>query len=538
MRQTGWSGGLQTLSRGERRLVGALLVAAAGLRLAMAWLPVATLIEKTLPDDAFYYFSIARNLALGRGSSVDGVTPTNGFHPLWAVLLVPAFRWVPGPDLPIHLALTLAALLDTATGWLLFRTVRRAGGGFLGAILASFLYLFHPAVLLQAANGLETALAVFLWAGFFCAYLAVRGRTPLALWFGLGLLGGTAVLARTDSAFLPAFVALDLAWRKRRQAAAALGALALGALIPLTPWIVWNQTTMGTWLQSSGVAIPYIYHEHFRRAVASGTPLLVALWGTLGAAVASGFVAFWQVAGVGAIGWAAAWGATFFYRSRLSRGEGRAVLDTARPFWVPVAAALALLAFHVLWRWYPRAWYFVPLAYAAALTAGPALEEAGHQLRALGERWRRFVPSVVTLLALLMGLQWSRNWPVGLYPWQADFRFAADWAAAALPEGAPIGAFNAGIQGFYGTHTVVNLDGVVDVQAHEAIRKGTLYAYALHRGVRYVIDHRTYVEGMYAPFWGEPLERTLLPVHVLGAEHPLYGPLTVYRLLPSGAAGP
>lgn len=526
------------LAPNERRLLGALLIAGLGIRLAIAWLPVTTLIEKTLPDDAFYYFAIARNLARGKGFSVDGVVPTNGFHPLWAVLLVPAFRWAPGPDLPIHLALTLAALLDTATGWLLFRTVQRAGGRYLGAILASFLYLFHPAVLFQAANGLETALNACLWAGFFYTFLAVRDRDALVPWFGLGLLGGAMVLARTDSAFLVAFVGVALFLRRRSRAAAPMGALALGTCLLVGPWLAWNRAVMGVWLQSSGVAIPYVSHAHFRQALAAGTPLLSALGATLGAALGSGFVAFWQVAGVGAIGWAVAWGVTFFYRSRLPRGGGRAALDAARPSWVPAAATLALLAFHVLYRWYPRAWYFVPLAYAAALAAGPALDEAGRQLCALGEGWRRFIPCVTTLLALLMGLQWSRNWPVGLYPWQADFRFAADWAAGALPPGEPIGAFNAGIQGYYGTHPVVNLDGVVDAAAHEAVREGALHAYALRRGVRYLVDHRAYVEGMYAPFWGQPVGATLEPVRVLGAEHPLYGPLTVYRVLRPAGAGP
>lgn len=521
-----------TLSTGEARLLGALLAAGLAIRLAIAWLPVAILIEKTVPDDAFYYFAIARNLAQGRGFSVDGIVPTNGFHPLWALLLVPAFRWAPGPDLPVHLALTLAALLDTATGWLAFRTVRQVGGRYLAAILASFLYLFNPTVIFQAANGLETALSTFFWAACFHVYLTAWGREERrgAWWFGLGLLAGGMVLARTDAVFLLAFLGLDLLLRLQRRAVRPLGALALGALVPPIPWLAWNRAVMGTWLQTSGVAVPYVHHEHFRRAVAAGTPLLQALEGTLGAAVKSGFVAFWQVAGVGAIGWAVAWGAAFFYRSRLPRGGDRAVLAAARPLWPLAAAALTLLAFHVLYRWYPRPWYFMPLAYAAALAAGPALDEAASRLSALEAGWRRFAPGVAALLALLMGLQWSRNWPVGLYPWQPDFRFAADWAAASLPAETTIGAFNAGIQGYYGAHTVVNLDGVVDAAAHQAMRQGALYAYAARRGVHYVIDHQNYVEQMYAPFWGRPLEETLEPVRVLGATHPLYGPLTVYRL--------
>ncbi|MBC7223787.1 MAG: glycosyltransferase family 39 protein, partial [Anaerolineae bacterium] len=320
-----------SLSGSEARLLGALLVAGLAIRLALAWLPVSVLIEKTLPDDAFYYFAIARNLAQGRGFSVDGVTPTNGFHPLWALLLVPAFRWASGPDLPIHLALTLAALLDVATGWLAFRTVRQAGGRYLAAILAAFLYAFNPAVIFQAANGLETALSTLLWAACFHVYLGARGRAERrgAWWFGLGLLSGLMVLARTDAVFLLAFLGLDLLLRQRERAMAPLAALALGTFVPLVPWLTWNRRVMGTWLQSSGVAVPYVHHEHFRRALAAGTPFLQALGSTLGAAVGSGFVAFWQVAGVATIGWMVAWGAAFFYRSRLAKGGDRAVLQAA-----------------------------------------------------------------------------------------------------------------------------------------------------------------------------------------------------------------
>ena len=42
-----------------------------------------------IQDDAFYYFTIARNVALGEGPTFDGVAPTNGFHPLWLLFLVP-----------------------------------------------------------------------------------------------------------------------------------------------------------------------------------------------------------------------------------------------------------------------------------------------------------------------------------------------------------------------------------------------------------------------------------------------------------------
>jgi hypothetical protein len=34
-------------------------------------------------DDAYYYFKVAQNISEGKGSTFDGINPTNGYHPLW-----------------------------------------------------------------------------------------------------------------------------------------------------------------------------------------------------------------------------------------------------------------------------------------------------------------------------------------------------------------------------------------------------------------------------------------------------------------------
>ena len=52
------------------------------------------LIRDVNSDDSFYYFQIARNLAAGQFSTFDGgITQTNGYHPLWLLLITP-FYWV------------------------------------------------------------------------------------------------------------------------------------------------------------------------------------------------------------------------------------------------------------------------------------------------------------------------------------------------------------------------------------------------------------------------------------------------------------
>lgn len=43
---------------------------------------------RTFPDDAMFYFTIARNIYSGSGSTIDGISRTNGYHPLWMIVLV------------------------------------------------------------------------------------------------------------------------------------------------------------------------------------------------------------------------------------------------------------------------------------------------------------------------------------------------------------------------------------------------------------------------------------------------------------------
>ena len=76
------------------------------------------------PDNPFqaWLFTIAHNLAQGHGATFDGLYVTNGFHPLWQLLLVPLFAFFrDDPFTPIRAALSLSLLLDLASATLLAR---------------------------------------------------------------------------------------------------------------------------------------------------------------------------------------------------------------------------------------------------------------------------------------------------------------------------------------------------------------------------------------------------------------------------------
>ena len=92
----GGGGGARALRNGLFLLfLGSILAYAA----SFAWymldrFDLVNLLRDVNGDDSFYYFQIARNLAEGKFSTFDGgITRTNGYHPLWVLLIAP-FYWV------------------------------------------------------------------------------------------------------------------------------------------------------------------------------------------------------------------------------------------------------------------------------------------------------------------------------------------------------------------------------------------------------------------------------------------------------------
>ncbi len=113
----------------EKHFPRAHLAAILGLglliRLAIVSASTTTLIQKTMPDDAFYYPSIARHMATGGSVSMDGLNQTNGFQPLSLLLISPLHMLLPtDPDLPVRLILAITAIIDVSSAIFTYKLVR------------------------------------------------------------------------------------------------------------------------------------------------------------------------------------------------------------------------------------------------------------------------------------------------------------------------------------------------------------------------------------------------------------------------------
>ncbi len=506
------------------------------LRLLIAWTGVETLVQKTLADDGYYYFVIARHVAQGLGPTVDGVTLTNGFHPLWALLIVPIFAaWPAPPDLPIHLSLSLAALLDTATAWLGYRTVRMVTGSRKAALVSGLFYALNPMTIMESGNGLETALSTCLMALCFLWWVRIGRRkgNPRMAHAVLGLLAGLMVLARTDSIFLFGLMLLVMGGHVKREGVASLLTTALVFAVTLLPWLAWNQLTFGTVIQSSGVALPYVSHYFVRQALAQGAPLTTVLNHFVWPVINLSFHLLWQYSGLGWTALIVLWGTLRFFRPRLAKAHRPDILAVWRPFALAVLAAALVLGFHTFYRLYPRSWYYVPMTWAVSLLVGPTLARVSAALRPI-TRWGRATEGlVVGGLLLVFALQGMKTWRAGFYPWQIDMYRAAQWVAENTAPSDVIGAFNAGLQAYHSGRTVVSLDGVTNPDAFRAIREKRLLAYARQRGIRYIVDYEAYIRNTYGPFMGPGYPEQLKLAETLSPPHPAYGPVVVYALSPA-----
>src|SRR5687768_648390 len=90
-------------------------------------------------DDAYYYFKVAQNIAEGHGSTFDGINPTNGYHPLWALICIPIFALARFDlILPLRILLLVLSGLSVATGILLYRLIGKVFAPAIGAMAALF----------------------------------------------------------------------------------------------------------------------------------------------------------------------------------------------------------------------------------------------------------------------------------------------------------------------------------------------------------------------------------------------------------------
>jgi dolichyl-phosphate-mannose-protein mannosyltransferase len=476
-------------------------------------------------DDMFYYFVLVREAVRHGVASSDGLRPTNGFHPLYFLVLRAIYPALPESALP-GAALAFLAVCHGVTCLVLWRTLRRIVGGALAAALAG-LYAANPFVIGVIFAGVETALMVLCLAVCLRAHLRwlEQGARPDRVVALLAL--ACAVAARTDTVMLAAAMAVAPALALRSRPREALRTLdrapLLAALLPIVAFGVWGQVATGEFLQTSGRALS------FWQSVGDWRVIRGALDGLGALATPAAAVTYALYVVVQWIAWVAR--GPFMLVSGHLLG---AVLAGARVGWrlrrptpgAPIAdrtlptshrrLALELLAYLVLlWAFYAvffrhgQVWYWHSSVYVATLLLGVWLAPMRAAVAALPARLPRAVP----VLGLIAAIGLSALALADLRPRRVTDQAIASAAPArdplaSVPDGATLGAFDTGQLAWEQPRLrVVNLDGLVNNAAYRALRARRIGRYMLEQRVEWLFVHDQVIE-RFRPFGlGAWLER-------------------------------
>lgn len=210
----------------------------------------------TWSDDFYYYLKTAMNVVAGKGSTFDGSIATNGYHPLWMLLLI-ALVGVTGSGLGALAPLAvIVAGTTAATFWLSERLAARVMGrsGAVSLVCALYGTIYFYVI---AKHGMEINFTVPLM--MYLSLRALSGKGTLADPRDAaitGALGGLLVLSRTDSVIFVAMYVLG-ALTSRRWTPAELvksGAFFALGFLPVFIYLAVNVRYFGGILPVSGAA--------------------------------------------------------------------------------------------------------------------------------------------------------------------------------------------------------------------------------------------------------------------------------------------
>jgi hypothetical protein len=468
-----WLGSLSSRHRAATAASAFILIYALYACVQFALLDDVPHLLSRIADDASYYTTIARNVASGRGATFDGLHPTNGFHPLWLLMLVPLFLLHGTPETMIRLVTLLQTILLSFAYLVFLHTQRRLFSPPAAALSA---ILFVPLVFLPSINGMETALLiltlVILYAyGFHISQLGFNWRRATLL----GVIVGFVLLTRLDMVFIPLAlfgcgVRYALVRETRDRAIVMTAVCGLAAAIVVAPYVALNYWKFAAVMPISGAlksSFPHLALNQYTVPRIASMGIANLVFAALAIARA-----LWSIAGM-----------------------ARARHRPDSQFYTTATTVFAwAIALHFLFNvFFMKAgafgWYFVPYRLFAVVAVSGLLEVASRSAVMVAR------PSLFGLTAatLCVGVV-ARDQTRDAFPlngeWHTPVYAAAVWAREHTPADAVFAMSDCGHFAFFSTRRVINLDGLVNnMDFQRTLTQHRLGQYLRDNHVAFLVQH-------------------------------------------------
>jgi len=393
-------------------------------------------LDAYLHDDSFYYLQTARNFALGRGSTFDGINYTNGYQPAWFAILAAMYWSGVSHGQAVATAIGIQATLFALGSLVLAMALTAAGISALMAASAVCVVYFGLVPIL-GWNLMDGGVAHLTSASVLWALVKLQGPgiSPLLL----GIVLSVAVLARTDHIFYLPIGATLLFWRiwhgKAERQIERVAAFLAPVVVVVGSYLLLNLFTTGHLMPVSGrvkanepaATLAEFWSELARIDIRQTWKVGLAC------AIVLVFRSLWQQR-IGGVAAYAAGGLSIFAFYQLAFGNGT-------------------MGF---------VWYFIPLYAMSCYALALGLQTASDWLLRGKPR-----ASAIVMGAIVVAVLGARGVAIERYQYRADREHADTYSVAlALREitgdrDVRIGAWDAGILGYYGGR-VTNLDGLIN----------------------------------------------------------------------------
>lgn len=474
-------------------IMAALLLIALVLRTVPVLHPLDVIDNQTLVDDTYLSLEIAKNIGLGKGPLYKH-EHTSGYQPLYVLLAAPLFigfdeanASVADLDAKVRQALALLIVFDLGSLMLLGMLLARQFGWRTPTYVGMLLWAIHPMIIKNALNGMETSISTFflLLTFYFFQYVSRRSLN-LGTRFLFGLIIGMAVLARIDLAILGFWILVtelnDVRLKRWTfvQASISLIVTFVGFLISYLPWLLWSYSYTGDLFPVSGSGVRF-QSLILLNAHNDGQPFLWSMVSVLATVLYPAYKSpLLYIVGAVLLIWA--------FRKRRDQSHWLAGFSSYFSPWAIIIAFSVTLIFsyglYIMgWWFYDRYLFcliFIPIV--AVVTASHLYLEKSSNPKAA-----RNILLAVIALCLVQPRLWTMELGINSKDYQG-YRSLGIWLNETLPAGSTVGSMQTGGLGFYGTNlNVINLDGVVNKPALEALKAGQIEKYIQDEQLDYIV---------------------------------------------------
>jgi hypothetical protein len=499
-------------------------------RIFFALTPWQTLISLNLwLDDSFYYFQISKTWLDTGELSFDSITKTNGFQPLYLILVTPLVAIFDNSTSLINAVHIIGIFVGLGSFYFIYKITDALTDKMIAA-LAVMIFATSPYFLIHSMNGMETGMTMFCGLIFIYGIFVRPFKKDLANNLLIGFSVGLMILARIDQAILILSVLIasyifdagrtDIKRFPLKQ-------ILIPFIIITLPWYGYTFIKTGAMLPQSGAASRYCAHAVGLSGFSADWQSVLTNFGLNDLTTASQF--YILVVLKQFIVFMMDFSATIFIRPDLSMGSFSdpfrsmffsEVLRSSYKLILLLVVCISLMVLGVSqinklnnprtkvfvgatiiyfvlqfigYTFYaPVHWYFSRYLVSVQLLMFISflIMISGCPFRSSRIFSYLLVVAIVCVnLKLISPVFKLHKIPVAI----GGFYLETRELSKLLPANSRVGAFQAGILSWFGNSQIINLDGKANSSALEAIADNRLGDYILREKIQYIYDWPTLI---------------------------------------------